>query len=406
MEFHLGETLTLSQARRLALHHQGLTKPDRFGRGINGVERAIHALRYVQIDTISVVNRAHHHVLQSRVGNYQEDWLNRLLSERRSIFEYWHHAAAYLPMEDYRFYRPIMLGFKKHKMRDRKTAAEVLKRIQAEGPMQSKDFEAPAGVKSGGWWEWKPAKLALEELFLSGDLMVTERRGFQKVFDLTERVLPDHVDTSTPTQEERAQFYVKQMLNAQGIARAQDIAYMRHIASRWEKFKMLPGIQAALDAGVASGDIVTSEINGDVYYAKTEHVEALPARISRNRIQILNPFDNIIINRSKLEGLFDFRYQIECYVPEPKRQFGYYTLPLLLGDTFIGRIDCKAHRKNRVLIVNNLWLEPKTRVSTELADLMQIALEDFARCHDCVSIELKQVDDKQFFKLLAARLNQ
>lgn len=404
MEFHLGEMLTLSQARRLALHHQGLTKPDRFGRGINGVERAIHALRYVQIDTISVVNRAHHHVLQSRVGNYQEDWLSRLLSERRSIFEYWHHAAAYLPMEDYRFYRPIMEGFKKHKMRDPKTAAEVLKRVQIDGPMQSKDFEAPAGVKSGGWWEWKPAKLALEELFLSGDLMVTERRGFQKVFDLTERVLPDHIDTSKPTDDERAIFYVNHMLKAQGIARAQDIGYMRHIASRWEKFKILPGIQAALDAGVASGEIVTSVIDGDTYYAKADDLEALPARVSKNRIQILNPFDNIIINRSKLASLFDFQYQIECYVPEPKRKFGYYTLPMLLGDTFIGRIDCKAHRKQKRLTVNNLWLEPKTKVTTNLAELLRAAILDFALCHDCGTVELIQVEDKQLRKLLGTQI--
>lgn len=396
--------LDLKQARRLALHHQGLGRPDPFGRGINAVERAIHALRYVQIDTISVVNRAHHHVLQSRISNYQEDWLNRLLSDRRSIFEYWHHAAAYLPMEDYRFYRPVMEGYGEHRMRDRKVAKEVLARVKAEGPLQSKDFDAPPGQKSNGWWSWKPAKQALEELFLSGELMVTERRGFQKVFDLTERVLPEDVDTRTPSDTERAQFYVDQMLAAQGISRPQDIGYMRHILSRWEKFKIMPGILEVLEEGVASGDLIESNINGERFYAKRSDVEAMPARLSRRRIQFLNPFDNIIINRTKLESLFDFQYQIECYVPEPKRQFGYYTLPMLLGDEFIGRIDCKAHRNKKQLVVNNIWLEPRTKVTTDLAKLLATAIHEFASCHGCTAVEIAKTDDKNLSKLLKSLL--
>lgn len=397
--------LDLKQARRLALHHQGLGRPDAFGRGINAVERAIHSLRYVQIDTISVVNRAHHHVLQSRISNYQEEWLHRLLSERRSIFEYWHHAAAYLPMADYRFYRPIMDGFGRHKLSDRKTAKQVLARIRNEGPMQSKDFEAPPGQKSNGWWTWKPAKRALEELFLSGELMVTERRGFQKVFDLTERVLPADIDLSAPTDEERARFYVDQMLSAQGIARPQDIGYMRHIASRWEKYKIMPGIQSALSEGVSTGDIVASEINGETYYAKLAHIEAMPKRLSRNRVQILNPFDNIVINRSKLEGLFDFQYQIECYVPADKRQYGYYTLPLLLGDEFIGRIDCKAHRDKSLFTVNNLWLESNRHATDEIARLIADAVQVFASQHDCAEVQILNCAEKSLHKPLQACLS-
>lgn len=396
--------LDLKQARRLALHHQGLSRPDAFGRGINAVERAIHNLRYVQIDTISVVNRAHHHVLQTRVSNYQAQWLHRLLSERRSIFEYWHHAAAYLPMADYRFYRPIMAGFYRHKLSDRKTAKQVLERIKIEGPMQSKDFEAPPGQKSNGWWTWKPAKRALEELFLSGELMVTERRGFQKVFDLTERVLPSDLDISTPTDEERARFYVDQMLAAQGIARPQDIGYMRHIASRWEKYKIMPGIQAALSEGVAAGEIIASEINGETYYAKLEHIEAMPKRVNRNRVQILNPFDNIVINRSKLEALFNFQYQIECYVPAEKREFGYYTLPLLLGDEFIGRVDCKAHRDKNLLTVNNLWLESEQKATDEIASLIASAVQVFAQQHDCSEVQILDCAVKSFHKSLQAHL--
>lgn len=271
--------------------------------------------------------------------------------------------------------------------------------------MQSKDFEAPPGQKSNGWWTWKPAKRALEELFLSGELMVTERRGFQKVFDLTERVLPADIDLSAPTDEERARFYVDQMLSAQGIARPQDIGYMRHIASRWEKYKIMPGIQSALSEGVSSGDIVASEINGETYYAKLAHIEAMPKRLSRNRVQILNPFDNIVINRSKLEGLFDFQYQIECYVPADKRQYGYYTLPLLLGDEFIGRIDCKAHRDKSLFTVNNLWLESNRHATDEIARLIADAVQVFASQHDCAEVQILNCAEKSLHKPLQACLS-
>ena len=395
--------LTKSQARRLALHHQGLGRPDQFGRGIKATQKAIEAIRYVQIDTISVVNRAHHHVLQSRVSNYQEDWLNKLLKQR-DVFEYWHHAAAYLPMKDYRFYLPMMKGYRRNKEMNRRVANKVLKRIEAEGPLQSKDFEAPPGTKSGGWWEWKPTKMALEQLFLSGELMVTERRGFQKVFDLTERVLPSHVETSKPNDRERGHFYVDQMLRAQGIARPFDIGYMRHVPSRWEKYKIMPGILKALEEQMESGEVVSMDIDGETYYAKQTHIDALPKRLGKKRVQILSPFDNIIINRDKLQHLFEFQYQIECYVPEPKRQYGYFTLPMLMGDQFIGRIDCKAHRGKGLFTVNNVWLEPSVKIDTELTTLIAKSIIDFAGVHSADEIELAACTDKALKRLLQSQL--
>ncbi len=397
-------SFTLTQARRLALHHQGLGKPDQFGRGIKAVERAIHAIRYVQIDTISVVNRAHHHVLQSRVSNYQEDWLNRLLKERK-VFEYWHHAAAYMPMEDYRFYRPMMLGFGKTREFDRKVAKEVVARIKAEGPLQSKDFAAPPGKKSEGWWNWKPAKLALEHMFLSGELMVSERRGFQKVFDLTERVLPSEIDTSRPTDSERGHFLVDQMLKAQGAARTLDIGYMRQAISRFEKYKVMPHVEQALAEQLEAGEVTSAEIDGETYYAKQQSLDDLPKRLGKRRIQILSPFDNIIINRSKLEHLFDFRYQIECYVPEPKRQFGYFTLPMLLGDRFVGRIDCKAHRGKGILAINNIWLEDHTQVDDDMGAHIFAAVETFASDHNCEEIELVECTDSSLKQALQAHIS-
>lgn len=396
--------LTISQARRLALHRQGLTGVDPFGRGINGVERTITALRYVQIDTISVVDRAHHHVLKTRVSNYQPQHLDDLLSNRKSIFEYWHHAAAYLPIEDYRFYLPLMRGYGATRKINNKMASEVLARIRAEGPLMSKDFKAPAGKKTSGWWNWKPAKLAMEQLFLSGELMVSSRKGFQKQFDLTERVLPSTVDTTMPNERERAHFYATRVLAAQGIGRLQDIGYMKTVAASFEKFKLLPPIAQLIQEMIEDNEIVPVPIGKETYYALSRDVDALPKRLSKARLLILSPFDNLVINRQKLSQLFNFDYQIECYVPEPKRRFGYFTLPLLLGDEFIGRIDCKAHRDKGSLVVKNIWLESQVQVSDALIEHFVNALTRYASELGCHDIQLEQAESAMLYRRLNQRL--
>ncbi len=397
-------SLTLKQIRRLALVHQGLVRSDQFGRGINAVERAIKQLHYVQIDTISVVERAHHHVLRSRVGNYSEPMLHRLLSERRSIFEYWSHAAAYLPVTDYRFYLPVMQGFAQHRDVDPKMKRLVLSRIKTDGPLQSRDFEDQRSNQSTGWWDWKPAKQVLEYLFLSGELMVTERRGFQKVYDLTERVLRSEVDTSFPTEEERGYFYVTRMLSALGIATPRDIAYSRATVSRFSKVDIQPAINAALQSMLEDNKVLQVNFRDEPYYVLRDSVEALPAKIGKHRLRVLSPFDSLVINRKRLNALFDFDYQLECYVPADKRRFGYFTLPLLLGDRFIGRMDCKIHRSEARLVINNLWLEDKTRVDEAQLTTIGEGLRDYSRSVGCQQIELLQTADSRLKSALITKL--
>jgi len=399
-------TLTISQARRLALNRQGLGKKDAFGRGIDAVERTIKTLRYVQIDTISVVDRAHHHVLKTRVSNYQPANLDKLLTDRKSIFEYWHHAAAYLPMEDYRFYLPLMRGYGASRKIDPKVAKDVLARIRTEGPLMSKDFAAPAGKRSSGWWDWKPAKLAMEQLFLSGQLMVAERKGFQKCFDLTERVLPADTDTRLPVDHERARFYVTRILASQGVSRPQDIGYMRTVTSRFEKYKILPGIRTALNELQENGEVMPIAVGKETYYALQADVDNLPTRLGKRRMILLSPFDNLVINREKLSQLFNFDYQIECYVPEAKRRYGYFTLPLLLGDQFIGRLDCKAHRAQSLLVIKNIWLEPNVSVTEELVQHFYDALRSFASDLNCDSVTIESADNKQLFRQLSQKLSK
>ena len=197
--------ISLPKARRLAIHAQGLGGRWKLPKGKEGAAQAVERLGYVQVDTIAVVQRAHHHTLWARCPDYTPAMLGELQAKDRRVFEYWANAASYVPMADYRYYVPRMraaatrhsawyLSDEGRKLRD-----HVRDRIRAEGPLGSADFKAPEGRKRGSWWDWKPAKQALEWLFDMGELMVTQRRHFHRIYDLTERVLPSCIDTAPPS---------------------------------------------------------------------------------------------------------------------------------------------------------------------------------------------------------------
>jgi len=368
--------------RRIALDRQGLLKTNQFGRGKQATLRAIEHLGYIQIDTISVVERAHHHVLWSRVNNFQPKFLDQLVRERQ-VFEYWFHAASWLPMRDYRFALPRMnvadgdRGW--FKTSDKKLNQLILERIAAEGPLRARDFEDTREGKKE-WWDWKPAKQALEQLFMQGELMVTAREGFQKVYDLPERVLPDWVDTRQPDMSEYADFLIDTTLRAHGFATQKSMTYLR-------KGKALrDAIGAQLAARVDAKVLTTLKLaNGDLLYIDPEVLETRTPR-SQSRVAILSPFDNVVIQRQRGRDFFDFDYQIECYVPEAKRQYGYFSLPILYRDGFVGRIDCKAHRSQQCLEVKALHLE--SQLDDDFAHAFTQALKSFADFNGCDELKL------------------
>ncbi len=386
--------MDLKQARRIALYSQGLLQKEPFGRGLHAVQRTIDQLHYIQIDTISVVDRAHHHVLNTRIRNYSPSMLNELQSSRQTVFEYWFHAAAYLPMADYRYYRPIMQGMRKKHNVDKNIRQTIIRRINTEGPLQSRDFAAPKGKKHKGWWDWKPTKFALEIMFLSGELMIRERQGFQKVYDLTENVLPDHIDISKPTDKERGHFYVRRLLTSLGIAQAKDLCYARATIKRFSGYDMQARINQSLQEMIESAEVSCVDIDGNIYYCLSKVLEKPPQKSSRKRISFLSPFDNLVINRRRLLELFDFSYKLECYVPEAKRKFGYFTLPILFGDALIGRLDCKAVRKTKTLVINNLWLEKKTKVDDSLIMALLAALNQYKSDLQCEFIAVNRVENR------------
>ncbi|AWX99635.1 hypothetical protein A8139_06230 [Marinomonas primoryensis] len=402
----LKSTKDLARLRRLALSSQGLLQTSPFGSGMAGARKAVSYLGYVQIDTISVVERAHHHVLHSRVPKFDPSMINKMLIEG-DIFEYWSHAAAFLPIDDFRFSLPYKHAIKSgqthwNKNPDRKLMAELLERVRTEGPLRSRDVETKVSNRAG-WWDWKPAKKALEQLFMEGDLMVKDRVGFQKNYDLTERVFPSSTNVTMPSMEEFVTHMVDQQLRCHGAVSLKGLTYLRRNTALRNAVKSLVNERLAQD--------VLEQVqlsSGEVYFIETGALERRLPNLS-NRLQILSPFDNSVIQRDRLKHLFQYDYQIECYVPEAKRKYGYFSLPLLFRGEFIGRMDCKAHRKIRLLEIKFLHLESsfeqKSVDNDQLIGAFIDAIDSFRQFQQCDSVSLTAMNPKRLTFPLQSRLN-
>lgn len=391
----------LARLRRFALAAQGLLQAQPFGRGLAGAREAINHLGYVQIDTISVVERAHHHVVHSRVPGFKPDMINQLLIDK-DIFEYWAHAAAFLPIADFRFSLPYKHALKSgqthwFKNPDKKLMGELLARIESDGPLRSRDLDTTT-TKRSGWWDWKPAKKALEQLYMQGDLMISDREGFQKTYDLTERVLPSHVNLKMPSMEEFATHIIDQQLRCHGLVSLKGFTYQRRNSELRNTVKTL------VNERLAQGDLERVKVrSGEVFIVETGALERPLPRL-RNHVQILSPFDNSVIQRERLNALFQYEYQLECYVPEAKRQYGYFCLPLVYRDAFIGRMDCKAHRKTRQLEIKFLHFEPHTFDEGLVVTAFVEAIRQFCRFQQCDSVSLTNVYPEHLTQRLRSAL--
>jgi uncharacterized protein YcaQ len=392
-----------ARIQRIALAAQGLLKNQPYGRGIVGARNTINHIGYVQIDTISVVERAHHHVLFSRVPNFKPAMTNQMLVDG-DIFEYWSHAAAFLPINDFRFSLPYKHAIKSgqthwHRNPDKKLMGQLLARIHSEGPLRSRDIEQNDSLKRTGWWDWKPAKKALEQLYMQGDLMVSSREGFQKVYDITERVLPFEVNTQMPTIDEFAAHMLKQQLRCHGLVSLKGITYLRRNTALRKAVKKL------VYKKLAQGELQQIQVNnGEIFVLKRSLLEQPLPRLN-NRILILSPFDNCVIQRERLKSLFQYDYQIECYVPEPKRQYGYFSLPLLFRDTFIGRMDCKAHRKDGHLEIKNLHFEQHYFDVDIVINALAESINHFIIFQQCKSVSLVKVHPNHLTKIIQNTLD-
>ena len=384
--------LSRPEAKTLLLRHQLLAGGKKLPKGMVGAARIIEHLGYVQIDTISVIERAHHHVLWTRQPGYGQQMLHEMQAVDRTIFEYWGHAMCYLPMADYRYYLPLMARFpgkgawekSRYKQHGHLMAA-VLERIKNEGPLCSKDFESPPKFRRGPWWDWKPAKTALELLYWKGDLMVSERRNFQKYYNLTERVLPAGTDTAVPDGLACGRFIVRRALGALGLATEREIWDYIHVADR-------ATVKRAIDEMAAGNEIMPVAVDGIEagYFALPHSLNAKPKK-SAPGIHLLSPFDNLIIHRLRVKNIFGFDYALECYTPSHKRTHGYFTLPILFGDAIIGRLDPKAERAEQKLVIRSLRFEPGFSGYDAALPLLTQKLRDLAAFNQCVSVTVERV---------------
>jgi uncharacterized protein len=392
-------SISLSQVRAIALRSQGLAEDvSPFGLGKAAVLKVIQHLGYVQVDPINVLQRAHHHVLWSRVPNYQPDMLHELQNPDAAVFEYWNHAASYLPMSDYRFSLPLMRKYRGqfHWSDDspelRKSMRRLLAMIRRQGPLMLSDVESTGSVN--GWSAATTSKIerrALHELWMRGDIMIRSRRGVQKIFDLPARVLPPGIDARLPSRSEAAEFHVRRALRALGVAAPQELHYSQDAGQA-------SAARTALTALIRRGEAVELRLP-DVpklhLFALPEALE-LNTPVESNLVRFLSPFDNLTIQRKRLNWLFDFDYVAEIYVPVEKRKYGYFVLPILWGDRLIGRMDAKANREERQLVVHNLVFEPTFRDCKGVKSAFVDALKDFTRFQQCDQWKISRVEPKAF----------
>ena len=379
------KTLPLAAARTLHLAAQGLLAPPRRKAAKADVLDAIRRMAQLQIDTIHVVARSPYLVLFSRIGPFAPQWLDEHLAEGR-LFEYWSHEACFVPIEDYGLLRHRMLdpsgmGWKYSvdwHARHKEDIDALLARIRDNGPVRSADFVRADDSVGSGWWDWKPEKRHLEVLFTLGELMVVERRNFQRVYDLAERVLPDWDDAcDLPPADAAQQTLVARTCRALGVVRADWIADYY----RLEKRPYAADLHALADAG----EVIPVRVEGwkeDVFVSRELEPlidDAANSRVRSTVTTLLSPFDPVVWDRKRATALFDFDYAIECYTPAAKRKFGYFCLPVLSRGKLVGRVDAKAHRASGVFELKAVHLEPGVRIGTGfIADLRRAV----QRCAD------------------------
>jgi len=386
--------ITLKQARELFIQKQLLTET-KLPNGKEGTYKVINQLGYVQIDTISVIERSHHLVLYTRNHNYEHGHLHDLQAKDKKIFEYWAHAASFVPMKDYRYYllrmkRRHVYGSWIHNWieKNRPVLKMVKRRIEKQGALSTSDFESPKDRKRGPWWDWKPAKMALEILFWQGILMVKERRNFQRVYDLTERVLPKGLDVTKPSDKEEKQFFIRRALQAMGIANEYDIR--NYISTKTNLSPYLKSLEKV-------GEIQQVEIESiNTPYYINEGCD--PSK--DDNVHFLSPFDNLIIIRNRTKTLFDFDYTLECYVPKHKRKYGYFSLPILWQGNLVGLIDPKADRENKTFLIQNLHLHNNRIDIKQFGPAFARALNKFAEFHKCPKIQFNKNISHRILKYL------
>lgn len=389
------DRLSNADARRLFLSLHGLAASPAGSLRRADLPEMVERLGFVQIDSIRTVERAHHHILASRSTAYRPGWLDHHVERERTLFENWTHDASIIPVRFFPYWKPRFRRagaaiMKRPWWRERVgddpegMCQKVLDHVAENGPVMARELKpdnpkAPADMDAtnAAWWGWHPSKAALIYLWRTGRLSVTAREGFQKVYDLTERVIPEAHRTAEPSEAEYLDWSCTSALERVGFANHGEIA------NYWEAVR--PGEAKDWCEGGGRNAIRSIEVEGadgtpSPAYAHPDIFQWLAAAPDAPaRIRFLSPFDPIIRDRKRAERLFGFDFRIEIYVPEAKRTYGYYVYPMLERDRLIGRIEMKTNRDADALEVRGLWLEPKIRLSKPRRARIEAELDRWRR---------------------------
>ena len=420
MSSSIVEHVTLAEARYLSLLAQHLESPA--GRtpkrpSQDDLLSTIRASGCLQLDSISVVSRAHETAVWSRVGCYDTADLAALHYPRGELIEYWAHAASLLPVEFFPFLRSAMARFSDHSHNvgrwvadNRRLIDDVLRAIEREGPLSTRAFSRPDEIErmAWDWWGGKPAKRALDYLWTMGELVVLRRTGFERVYELTDRAIPGARSTPPPSPGEQARFFTQHSLSALGIGTLGWIAdYFRCGSGRYVPIATM---KSSLDELARECAAIPVSIEGQSASAWLDpalipSLNAFRAGASRPvRHTLLSPFDNLLWRRDRALALFGLDYRLESYTPGPKRIYGYYSLPILIGGHLVGRLDARYRRKERLLSVHALHLEPGTRPTAALARSIAGILREFSAFLGGGHIEILSATPGTFLPILRKQL--
>ena len=404
----------LKALRTLALHTQALThqaKPTP-----KKIDQVVQQIGCVQIDTLQMVHRSQYLVLWSRFGSYDTVIFDQLMFDpaKRSLFEDWLHAACIIPLKFYRYQLP-----RKRRLREKPAQRTqewlsdsdnqavlqlVRERIRREGGLRGGDFQYD-GPKRGAWWDWKPAKMALEHLYAIGELMIANRVNFQRVYDLTENVLPDWVDISEPTRDEMNRHLLESSIKSLGVCQLVQIPDYIHMKRTTAK----PHLEAMLADGTLK------EIQGTLYNGQPETLvlhhdnlrslkKAATGEIRAEHTTFLSPFENLFWAKGRDVQFWNFRQILEAYKPAPIREWGYFCLPILYKDQLVGRFDPKLERKTGTLYLRALYLEPDIAPDEEMIAAIATAMRDFMNFHEATDLIIEKSHPAEFGSKLSRRI--
>jgi len=373
--------ISKAQARRIWLRAQRLDTPAPFGDGPQAVPAAVRHLGYVQIDTINVIERCHHHILFARIPDYRREYLQQAQSVDKTVFEYWTHALSYIPTETLRFYVRDMKRYWKRRSVWFARVTEpdvrrVMRRIRHQGALSVRDMDDKVLVdKAHAWASRKPSKHALELAFFRGQLTISARSGMVKTYELISRHFGWERPPRTASEQETLGYLLDRALQAQGLVSPDSVCYLD--AGR------KPALRRLIDRRVRRGELVPVAVEGAdklPHWARPETLETLGGlpEISNDTVHVLSPFDPLVNQRKRLQLFFDYEHCFEAYLPKAKRKYGYFVCPVLLGDRIVAGLDLKTDReRGRLLIQKWNW----TRHASKRSDrpVIESALERFER---------------------------